>query len=121
MTIEGRSFELRRPMLLGAVLIKARSLMVHSDPEAQREDLLALLAIVEEPRQMASELRGSERGWLRVAEQRLKLGVDRDAVQVRQLAGPEARGGPSDDDAAAHRAQIMAWLTRPPGGVVLVA
>jgi len=50
-----------------------------------------------------------------------ELGVDRDAVQVRQLAGPEARGGPSDDDAAAHRAQIMAWLTRPPGGVVLVA
>ena len=27
-----RSFELRRPTLLGAILIKARSLMVHDDP-----------------------------------------------------------------------------------------
>lgn len=34
---------------------------------------------------------------------------------------PRGAGGPSDDDAAAHRAQIMARLTRPPGGVVLVA
>jgi hypothetical protein len=31
--VDGRSFELRRPTLLGAALIKARSLMVHSDPE----------------------------------------------------------------------------------------
>jgi hypothetical protein len=71
--VKGRSFELRRPALLGAVLIKARSLMVHNDPEAQREDLLALLAIIEDPREMASELRRSERGWLRDAERRLNL------------------------------------------------
>jgi hypothetical protein len=37
-TVKGRSFELRRPTLLGALLIKARSLMAHSDPETQRED-----------------------------------------------------------------------------------
>jgi hypothetical protein len=71
--VEGRSFELRRPSLLGAVLIKARSLMVHSDPEAQREDLLRLLALIEDPREMAADLRKTERKWLSVAEQRLNL------------------------------------------------
>lgn len=69
--VEGRSFELRRPTLLGAVLIKARSLMVHSDPETQREDLLRLLALIEDPRQTAAALRQTERRWLRTAEQRL--------------------------------------------------
>jgi hypothetical protein len=56
-TVDGQTFKLNRPTLLGAVLIKARSLMVHHDPEAQREDLLRLLALIEDPRQMASELR----------------------------------------------------------------
>ena len=68
-----RSFELSRPSLLGAILIKARSLMVHSDPASQREDLLRLLSLVDEPRELATELRGTERGWLRRAEQRLDL------------------------------------------------
>jgi hypothetical protein len=72
-TVEGHSFELRRPTLLGAVLIKARSLMVHSDPETQREDLLRLLALIEEPRRMAADLRKTERKWLRDAEQHLNL------------------------------------------------
>ncbi len=71
--VEGRSFELRRPTLLGAVLIKARALMVHSDPETQRDDLLRLLALIEDPREMAADLRKTERKWLRVAEQRLNL------------------------------------------------
>lgn len=72
-TVHGRSFELRRPTLLGAVLIKARSLMVHSDPETQRDDLLRLLALIEDPREMTADLRTSERKWLRVAESRLNL------------------------------------------------
>lgn len=71
--VAGRSFELRRPTLLGAVLIKARSLMIHSDPETQREDLLRLLALIEDPREMAADLRKTERNWLRVAEQHLNL------------------------------------------------
>lgn len=71
--VADRSFELRRPTLLGAVLIKARSLMVHNDRDTQREDLLTLLALIEDPRQMAEQMRGSERGWLRDAEARLKL------------------------------------------------
>lgn len=73
-TVQGRAFELRRPTLLGAILIKARSLMVHSDPETQREDLLRLLSLIEDPRQTAAELRRTERRWLQGAEQRLNLG-----------------------------------------------
>jgi hypothetical protein len=36
--VDGRDFELRRPTLLGAILIKARSIVRHADPQAQRED-----------------------------------------------------------------------------------
>ena len=72
-TIDRRQFVLRRPTLLGAILIKARSLMVHRDPDAQREDLLLLLSLADDPRAMAAELRKSERGWLRKAEPRLKF------------------------------------------------
>jgi hypothetical protein len=69
--VGGREFDLRRPTLLGAILIKTRSLMKHADPEAQREDLLRLLALVEDPRAMAVDLRPTERRWLRDAESRL--------------------------------------------------
>jgi hypothetical protein len=72
-TVKGRSFAVRRPTLLGAVLIKARSLMVHSDPESQREDLLQLLALIEDPRQMAGELRKTERRWLQAVEPQLNF------------------------------------------------
>ncbi|WCB92446.1 hypothetical protein DSM104299_01142 [Baekduia alba] len=70
-SVGGREFSLRRPTLLGAILIKARSLMTHADPEAQREDLLRLLAMVEDPRALAADLRTTERRWLRDAEARL--------------------------------------------------
>lgn len=89
-TVSGHSFELRRPMLLGAVLIKARSLMVHSDPETQREDLLRLLALIEDPRKMAADLRNTERQWLRVTEQRLNLSrpsqLDAETMRRAELA-----------------------------------
>jgi hypothetical protein len=62
---------LRRPTLLGAILIKARSLMRHGDPDAQREDLLRLLSLVDDPRTTAADLRKSERKWLRDIEGRL--------------------------------------------------
>jgi hypothetical protein len=57
--------------LLGAILIKIRSLMVHSDPETQREDVLQLLTLVEDPREMAAGLRKTERRWLKQAGPRL--------------------------------------------------
>lgn len=71
--VDGRTIQVRRPTLLGAILIKARSLMSHADPEAQREDLIRLLALIEDPRTMAGELKKSERGWLRDVEARLDL------------------------------------------------
>lgn len=89
-TVAGRSFALRRPTLLGAVLIKARSLMVHSDPDTQRDDLLLLLALIEDPRLMASQLSNPERRWLRVAEPRLNLSavslLDTDTMRRAELA-----------------------------------
>jgi hypothetical protein len=72
-SVDGREFKLRRPTLLGAILIKARSIMRHADPEAQREDLLRLLALVEEPRTVAADLKKTERKWLRQAEDRLNF------------------------------------------------
>lgn len=69
--IGDREFSLRRPSLIGAILMKARSLMKHADPDSQREDLLRLLAMVEDPRALATELRPTERRWLRNAETRL--------------------------------------------------
>jgi hypothetical protein len=83
--VGGRTFELKRPTLLGAILIKARSLMVHHDPDAQREDLLRLLALVEDPREMAADLRKTERQWLRRADHRL------DAGSPSTLSGADAR------------------------------
>lgn len=70
-SVDGEDFQLRRPTLLGAILIKARSIMRHADTQSQREDLLRLLALVENPRAMAAELKNSERTWLRRAEARL--------------------------------------------------
>jgi hypothetical protein len=40
---EGVASRVRRPTLLGAVLLKARALPVHSRPEDQREDIITLL------------------------------------------------------------------------------
>jgi hypothetical protein len=47
--------------------------MVHRDPEAQREDLLRLLSLVEDPRVMAGEITRSERRWLRRVEPHLRF------------------------------------------------
>lgn len=64
-------FVVRRPTILGSILIKARSLMEHADPGAQREDLLRLLSLLPDPRASASELGAGERQWLVRAGQRL--------------------------------------------------
>lgn len=72
-SVDGNEFELRRPTLLGAILIKARSIMRHADPDTQREDLLRLLALVKDPRLMAADLKKTERKRLRQAGKRLKF------------------------------------------------
>jgi hypothetical protein len=88
--IDGHSFEVRRPTLAGAILIKARALLTHLDPEAQRQDLLRLLSLVADPRAMAADLKRPERGWLRKAERMLRfderVGRDDELVRRAQLA-----------------------------------
>jgi predicted nucleotidyltransferase len=85
--------KLSRPTLLGAVLIKARAIMEHADPDAQRADLVLLLSLVDDPSQTAAELKGKERNWLR--DCKTLLGLDdpvlmaafpRTQVQRAQLA-----------------------------------
>jgi hypothetical protein len=71
--IEGVTRRLRRPTLLGAILIKARSLLVHDDPDAQRADLILLLSLLDDPRATARQLKGRERQWLVDAEGPLAL------------------------------------------------
>lgn len=57
--------ELPRPNLLGAILVKVRAIEVDDVPNAQRADLALLLELVDDPDVLRSELRNSERGWLR--------------------------------------------------------
>lgn len=56
----------KRPNLLGAILIKARAVEKRRDKfESDRQDLIRLLTFVEDPRALAGELKKSERKWLR--------------------------------------------------------
>lgn len=75
--VDGRRVVLRRPTLLGAILLKARSLPVHSRPEDQRQDLITLLGLAIDPRVMRDNMTGNERRWLRSIAERLALD-DRD-------------------------------------------
>lgn len=77
LVIGGARVELRRPTLLGAILLKARSLMVHGRPEDQRADLITLLGLLTDPRAAVNELTARERAWLRAIEDKLDL-ADRD-------------------------------------------
>jgi hypothetical protein len=76
---------IQRPTLLGAILIKARAVDVDDLPAAQREDLAFLLSLVRDPFEMAGELRGRERTWLR---RRTEL-LDADARAWRAIDGGE--------------------------------
>ncbi len=66
-----RTGTVRRPNLLGAILLKARAVDVDDVPGGQREELCFLLSLAEDPVTMAQELRGRERGWLRRREELL--------------------------------------------------
>jgi hypothetical protein len=71
--IDGVIAQVRRPTLLGALLIKARSMLVHADPDAQRADLVLLLSLIEDPGATVEQLKGRERSWLRKCEAQLGL------------------------------------------------
>ncbi|HEY6145664.1 MAG TPA: hypothetical protein VIV13_05275 [Solirubrobacterales bacterium] len=65
----------RRPSLLGAILIKARVVAKRRKEKfaSDREDLIRLLSYVEDPRALASDegLKSSEKRWLRDVEELL--------------------------------------------------
>ena len=79
----GPTFRLQRPTLLGAVLIKARALPVHDDPEAQRHDLVQLLSLIKDPGAVARELKPGERRWLKSIEGKLWPDIDADTTLAR--------------------------------------
>jgi hypothetical protein len=62
-----------RPTRLGAILLKARSLPVHSRPQDQREDLVTLLSLMSDPRAAAQSLSKAERHWLRSIDDQLDI------------------------------------------------
>lgn len=79
--VDGQRLMLRRPRLLGAILLKARSLQVHSRPEDQRQDLVTLLGLMTDPRAAAETMKASESQWLRNAQAALNIeDLDLDAV-----------------------------------------
>lgn len=65
-TLDDRVGRLRRPSLLGAILLKVRAVDAAPEEAAKhRGDLAFLLGIVADPRSLAAELSRSERRWLR--------------------------------------------------------
>lgn len=64
-SLEGAIARISRPNLLGAILLKARAVEVDDMPDHQRQDLAFLLSLVDDPRALAKDLKGGERGWLR--------------------------------------------------------
>jgi len=64
--------KLRRPSLLGAILIKTRAVAAERRDrlDSDRQDLIRLLSFVQDPRTLASEgrLRTTEKRWLRDIE-----------------------------------------------------
>jgi hypothetical protein len=70
--LEGEETEIRCPSLLGALLLKSRSI-TKKDRDQDREDLIRLLTCVQDPRALRAELKAGERRWLFGAETKLDL------------------------------------------------
>ncbi len=71
--VEEDAVMLRRPKLIAAILLKARALPVHSRPQDQRQDLVTLLSLLEDPRAARGELTKKEIGWMRSISDRLSI------------------------------------------------
>jgi hypothetical protein len=77
-SLDGKpAIDMRRPNLLGAILIKARvvSKRRRTKFESDRQDLILLLSLAEDPRGLAESggLRRTEREWLRKIEAKLNF------------------------------------------------
>ena len=87
--VNGHHGRIRRPNLLGGILVKARAVGVDDVPDNQRSDLALLLSLVEDPDSLASDLKGTERGWLK---DRAEMN-DPDAACWQGLAAPARQRG----------------------------
>lgn len=93
-----RTGNLRRPSLLGAILLKTRAVGVDDTPADQRIDLALLLSLVREPETLSARLSAPERGWLRRRREMddpnapCWVGFDADAAR-RGLAALRILGG----------------------------
>lgn len=86
----GDPVEIRRPSLLGAILIKARIVAKKRDKFASdRQDVIRLLSFVEDPRAMAESgaLTNKEKNWLRNIEKLLDFS---DPALLNLFPGGEA-------------------------------
>jgi hypothetical protein len=72
-----RAVAVRRPSLLGAILIKARAVASERKEkfDSDRQDLVLLLSLIDDPRATATDggLKKRERKWLRDVEGRLNI------------------------------------------------
>jgi len=73
LVIDGDIVAVRRPTLIGALLLKARAVRVSSHPEDQRYDVITLLTLLTDPRAARTELTRTELKWLRIIEDLLAL------------------------------------------------
>lgn len=71
--VEDTAVTIRRPKLIGAILLKARALSVHSRPQDQRHDLVLLLSLLEDPRAAREEITAKETQWLRSIDKLLSI------------------------------------------------
>lgn len=83
----GEPVAVKRPSLLGAILIKARVVEKRREKfESDRQDLIRLLTFVEDPRALGRELKGTEKKWLRKIDALLEFESD---GSLSELFGPE--------------------------------
>jgi len=66
--VDGRTGQIRRPDIVGAIVVKLEAIGLPGDPARHYQDLAFLLTILREPRQGRSELTPKERAKLRACQ-----------------------------------------------------
>lgn len=97
--VSGLEARTETPTLLGAVLLKARSLEVHDRRQDQREDLVTLLSVMTDPRATSESMKPSERRWLRsievlldIADRRLEAIFDEAQLRIARASYERLKG-----------------------------
>lgn len=79
----GRPVRVRRPILIAALLLKARAVPVHARPDDQLRDVVQLLGFIDDPRLARDHVSGRERKWLTDISSRLDF---EDSIWREQFA-----------------------------------